>query len=92
MHANRQSCPTDRQLAGDRCRACGLDVGDEPPEQALILFELEADRATQPQPIHVDARVDRGALQAAMPQHVTDPDKRHVGLDHLARRGVPQPL
>jgi hypothetical protein len=67
-------------------------MGDEPPEQPLILSELGDDRATQPQPIRVDARVDRGALQAAMPQHVTDPDERHAGLDHLARRGVPQPL
>jgi len=55
MHADRQARPTDRQLAGDRRRARGIEVADELREQPLLLFELEADRAAQPQLV-IDVR------------------------------------
>ena len=118
VNADRQPCPLDRQLGGDRGRSGSVEVTDELAEQPLIFFELEPERATQPQilidaslgdrsslltcrrprcrqrpqPLDVNARVARGALQAAMPQNLTDPQQRNIRLDHVARRRVPQPV
>src|SRR3989442_1571661 len=55
MRPLRQPRPTDRQLAAERGSAGGLDVGDELPEQVPVLFELESQRAAQPQVV-IDMR------------------------------------
>jgi hypothetical protein len=67
MHALRQSSPTDRQLAADRLGASGLEVADELPEQTLLLFELEPERAAQPQVV-IDVRL-QAAHRCAPPGH-----------------------
>lgn len=45
MHPDRQSGPSDRQLAGDRARTGGLPVADELAEQPLLLSQPSARRS-----------------------------------------------
>jgi hypothetical protein len=56
MHPDGQPGPLDCQLGADRRRAGGLEVADELPQQALVFFELEPERAAQPQ-VLIDVRL-----------------------------------
>jgi hypothetical protein len=42
-------CPRQRRLDGDRLRADRLQVGHEPGQQPVVLGQVVAKRATQPQ-------------------------------------------